>query len=159
MPVLELTRAPDARRTYELAGAGRIALRGVLGRAATAEDGRGTRWELARRGVFRTVIEATDAAGGVAAGFRAGRSLRGGGTVVVGGRELALRPSSVWRQRYALADGETELATFEGKGWGKRPVKVTLPDAGEPPAPLVLLFTAFVVKSLAEDAIAVAAST
>lgn len=62
------------------------------------------------------------------------------------------------RERYALADGEHELAVFEGKGWGRRPVKVT---ADDPAAldPGLLLFAAFLVRRLAEDAGAAAAAT
>jgi hypothetical protein len=29
-----------------------------------------------------------------------------------------LRPTSRWRERYALADGDHELAVFDGKRWG-----------------------------------------
>ena len=44
------------------------------------------------------------------------------------GRELALRPASRWRERYALADGDHELAVFDGRGWGRRPVTVVVDD-------------------------------
>jgi hypothetical protein len=66
-------------------------------------------------------------------------------------RELALRPASMWRERYALASGDRELAIIDGKGWGKRPVRVTVEDPAEL-EPGLLLFAAFVVRSLAEDA-------
>jgi hypothetical protein len=79
------------------------------------------------------------------------RSLRRGGTVRWSGRELTLEPASSWRERYALADGDRELALLDGKGWGKRPVRVTMVDA-EPIDPALLLFATFVVRGLAEDA-------
>ena len=72
--------------------------------------------------------------------------------------QLMLRPASRWRERHALADGDRELAVFEGKGWGRRPVKVTTDD----PAALdpgLLLFAAFLVRGLAEDAGAAAVTT
>ncbi len=72
-----------------------------------------------------------------------------------GDRELALRAASNWRERYALADGDRELATFDGKGWGKRPVKVTVEEDVDPG---LLLFAAYVVRQLAEDAASVATS-
>ena len=52
-------------------------------------------------------------------------------------------------------DGERELALLDGKGWGRRPVKVTVedPDAIELG---LLLVAAFVVRGLAEDASAAA---
>src|SRR4051812_24881023 len=119
---LELIRSPVDRKTYVLEGVGELRLNGWLSRGARA--GAGDReWEIARRGAFRTVMEATDAAGGVVGRFT-GRGLRRGGTVTWEGRELTLRGASRWKERYALADGERELAVIEGKGWGKRPVRV-----------------------------------
>jgi hypothetical protein len=150
---LELRRTPEDRRLYALDGFGTLRLQGFLSRAATAEAG-GTRWEIARRGFWQRRIEATDAAGAVVGAFEP-RGLRRGGTVRWAGRELELRAASRWRERYALADGDRELAVLDGKGWGRRPVKVTLddPDAVEPG---LLLFAAFVVRGLAEDASAAA---
>ena len=85
------------------------------------------------------------------------RALRRGGALEWSGRALHLRPASRWRERYALADGDRELAVFDANGWGKRPVRVTLdePAAVEPG---LLLFAAFVVRGLAEDATTAAAT-
>jgi hypothetical protein len=153
MAELELTRSRTDRRLYELEGVGTLRLEGVLTRSATAEAGAAT-WSFDRRGFWRTTIEATDAAGAVVGSFDP-RTLRRGGSVRWGGRELELRPASMWRDRYALADGDRELAVLDGKSWGKRPVKVTI---GDPRAvePALLLFAAFVVRGLAEDASAAA---
>ena len=62
-----------------------------------------------------------------------------------------LRPDRIWRERYALVDGERSLATIEGKGWGKRPVSITTEDPAAVDAGL-LLFAAFVVRTLSADA-------
>jgi hypothetical protein len=67
------------------------------------------------------------------------------------GRELELRAASTWRARYALADRDRELAVLDGKSWGRRPVKITVDDLGALD-PGLLLFAAFVVRGLAEDA-------
>ena len=75
-----------------------------------------------------------------------------------GERDLVLRPASAWRERYALAEGDNELALFDGAGWGRRPVKVTVDDPAALDAGL-LLFAAFVVRRLAEDAGSSAAAT
>ena len=149
MADLELTRTQGDRRLYELEGVGSLRLQGLASRTATAEAG-GTRWQIGRRGFWRRLIVATDAAGAAVGEFEP-RGLRRGGTLRWAGRELVLRPASNWRERYALADGERELAVLDGKGWGRRPVKVTVddPDAVEPG---LLLFAAFVVRGLAEDA-------
>jgi hypothetical protein len=146
----ELTRTPDDRRLYALEGAGTLRLDGWFSRGATARAADSS-WRFDRRGLFTTTIEATDAAGALVGEFR-GRTLRRGGELSWGDRRLQLRPSSIWRERYALADGDRELATIEGKGWGRRPVKVTIEDGGEAIDPGLVLFGAYVVRTLAEDA-------
>lgn len=160
MADLELTRSPDDRRLYALEGVGTLRLEGWSARRAIADAGPAS-WRIARSGFWQRAIEAVDAAG-ITVGEFEPNTLRRGGAVRWDGRELTLRPASMWRERYALADGEQELAVLDGKGWGKRPVKVSVED---PAAiePGLLLFAAFVVRSLAEDAGAaggsVAAST
>ena len=67
-----------------------------------------------------------------------------------------MRPASMWRERYALAVGDHEFAIFDGKSWGKRPVRITIADpSGVEPG--LLLFAAYVVRALAEDADSAAA--
>jgi hypothetical protein len=156
MGELELTRTPGERRLYALADVGTVRLKGWASRAARAEAN-GRTWEIARRGLWRPAVEATDGAGRTVGQFRA-RSVRRGGTLRWIDRELMLRPASRWRERYALADGDHELAVFEGKGWGRRPVKITVDD---PRAldPGLLLFAAFVVRGLGEDASAAVGAT
>ena len=107
--------------------------------------------------MLRTTIEATDAGGTTVGAFRA-HGMRRGGSLRWGERELALRPASRWRERYALVDGDRELATFEGKGWGKRPVKVGV-DAPDELEPGLMLFAAYVVRGLAEDAATAASAS
>ncbi len=97
------------------------------------------------------IARATDEGGVVVGEFEPRGGLRRGGTLRWEHREYALRPSSSWRERYALLDGETELALLDGKGWGKRPVAVTVADLALV-EPGLLLFATFVVRGLAEDA-------
>jgi hypothetical protein len=146
---LELTRVPGDRRSYALAGVGSLRLVGFFGRSATAEAG-GSRWRLARRGFWRGEIEAVRDTGEVEGEF-APRAIRRGGSLRWGNRELTLTPASSWRERYALADGERELVLLDGKGWGRRPVRISMQEPGAVDAGL-LLFAAFVVRGLAEDA-------
>jgi hypothetical protein len=149
MAELELTRSRDDRRRYEVDGVGALRLGGFLSRGATAEAGTAT-WAFDRRGFWQTTIEATDAAGGLVGSFDP-RKLRRGGSLRWGDRGLELRPASRWKERYALADGDRELAVFDGKGWGRRPVEVSVDDMATV-EPGLLLFAAFVVRGLAEDA-------
>lgn len=149
MAELELKRVAGDRRLYALGDVGTVRLQGLASRAAIAEAGTSS-WRITRRGFWQRVIHATDAAG-TAVGVFEPRSLRRGGTLRWAGRELALRPASHWRERYALADGDHELAILDGKGWGRRPVKVTVDDP-EAVEPGLLLFAVFVVRGLAEDA-------
>jgi hypothetical protein len=153
---LELTQVQGERRLYSLEGVGTLRLEGLGSRRATAEaDGR--RWRIARHGFWRRAIQASDEGDNVMGEFEP-NSLRRGGAVLWHGRELALRPASQCRERYALAEGSRELALLDGKSWGRRPVKVTLDDAEAIDTGL-LLFTAFVVRGFAEDAAATVAAT
>jgi hypothetical protein len=153
MTELELTRSRDDRRRYDLEGVGALHLGGMFSRGARAEAG-GTEWSFGRRGLFGSAMEAADAAGDVVGSFKAG-AIKRGGPLEWRGRELALRPASMWKERYALADGDRELALIDGKAWGKRPVRVSLEDPGAV-EPGLLLFCAYVVRGLAEDASATA---
>ena len=146
---IELKRTEEDRRLYALEGVGTLRLEGLGGRMATAEAGAES-WHLTRRGFWRRTIQATDAADSVVGEFEP-RGLRRGGALRWAGRELELRPASKWRERYALADGDRELAVFDGKGWGRRPVEVSVDDPATV-EPGLLLFAAFVVRGLAEDA-------
>ena len=153
MTELALTRSPGDRRRFDLQGYGTLRLGGWASRWASAEaDER--RWGFARRGILRSRIEATDPAGTVVGLFE-GRSLKRGGALRWNEHEYELKPDSRWTERYALLDGERRLAVLDGKGWGKRPVRVDVEDVTETD-PGLLLFTAFVVRALAEDATAAA---
>jgi hypothetical protein len=149
MADIELQRSKHDRRLYGLDGVGTLRVEGVFSRRATAEA-RGRTWHIARRGLWQRGLQASNPDGTVAGEFLP-RGLRRGGALHWGGRELGLRPASSWRERYAIVDGERELAILDGKGWGKRPVNVTIDDPGAI-EPGLLLFAVFVVRGLAEDA-------
>ena len=150
MADLELTRSQGDRRRYDLAGVGTLRLQGPFSRTADAETDDGKKSRFKASGVFRLRTTATDARGAVVGEFEA-HTLRRGGPLRWAERELVVQPASAWRERYALTEGARELALFDGKGWGRRPVKVTVDDPAALDAGL-LLFTAFVVRRLAEDA-------
>jgi hypothetical protein len=158
VPELQLVRDPEDRRRYVLDGIGSLRLEGWSRRRATL-DAAGRSWQAAPVGFWQRRVAATDAAGSPVAEFDP-RSIRRGGILRVGDRELQLTPASRWKEHYALKDGERELAVLEAKGWGKRPVRVAVDDPGAVD-PLLLLFAAFVARRLAEDAAsaATAAST
>ncbi len=149
MTDLDLTRTPGDRRLYSLESVGTLRLEGLASRRATAEARGGERWRIARRGFWQRTVEATDVMGIVAGRFER-RGLRSGGTLRWAGRELTLRPTSLWRARYALVDGDREVAMLHGKGWGRRPVKITVDDV-DALEPGLLLLAAFIVRGLAED--------
>jgi len=150
---LELTRTPGDRRTYAIDGIGTLRLEGLWSRRATAEAAR-TSWHIISSGLWKRTLHSTDAMGRVAGEFKAA-GLRRGGPLRWGDHEFAVRAASTWRGRYALVDGEREIAILEGKGWGKRPVKITVDDIEAIEAGL-LLFAIFVVRQLKEDASAAA---
>jgi hypothetical protein len=67
-----------------------------------------------RRGILGQRSAALDQTGATVGQFEPG-SIRRGGAITWNGRQLSLRPASAWRERYTLADGDTELARFDGK--------------------------------------------
>ncbi|MGE3233158.1 MAG: hypothetical protein AB7O78_05480 [Thermoleophilia bacterium] len=145
---MELTRSRDDRRRFDLEGAGSIRLGPWYRGGATILAGDEV-LEVERRGILRRTIEALDPAGAVVGRFGPQGGKRGG-PLWWDGRELALRPSSFWRERYALVDGDRDLALLDGKGWGSRPVRIRLDDPATEPS--LLLFAAYVVDRLADDA-------
>lgn len=149
MAELELIRSRHDRRVFEVDGVGALRLGGFFSRAATARAG-GASWSFERRGLWDNTIEARDATGAEVGSFGP-RAIRRGGTLRWGGREFELRPVSSWRERYALLDGERELARLDGKGWGKRPVAVSIDEASAV-EPGLLLFAVYLVRRLADDA-------
>jgi hypothetical protein len=132
---------------------GSLRLEGWGKRRATL-DAAGRSWQAAPTGFWKRRVEATDAAGSPVAQFEP-RSMRRGGVLRVGGRELRIEPASKWKERYALKDGERELALLDAKTRGGRPVRITVEDPSTV-EPLLLLFAAFLVRRLAEDAAAAA---
>jgi len=156
VPELELTRDPHDRRRYVLEGIGSLRVEGFARRRATIEAG-GRTWQAAPTGFWRRSMVATDAAGETVAEFEP-RRIRSGGALRVGARQLEMAPASKWKQRYALKDGDHELAVLEAHAWGTRPVRVTVADPAAV-EPLVLLLATFLARRMAEDASASAAST
>lgn len=149
MAELELTRVAGDRRRYELERVGTLRLGGWFSRSAAAEAG-AERWTFARRGLLSRAVQATDALGERVGTFEP-RAFRRSGTLHWCGLVLALRPASAWRERYALVDGEHEIAVLQARSWGRHPVVMSV-DEPAMVEPGLLLFAAFVVRGLAEDA-------
>jgi hypothetical protein len=146
MTELELIRTRTDRRLYALEGKGTVRLEGMLGRSASAEAD-GCSWHFDYRGFWQRVMVATDSSNAVVGEFLP-RDLGRGGSLRWGGQQFTLEPTSILRERYTLNDGSRNLILLDGKGWGRRPVTITLPDPGAV-EPGMLLFAAFVVHQLA----------
>lgn len=150
---IELTRVPGDRRSYALDDVGMLRLEGLLMRTATDTAGAET-WRFARRGFWQRAIEATDATGETVGVF-APRDIRRGGRLRWRKTNYTLRPHSSWRERYALGQCNRELALVEANGWwgwgARRPVRLHVDDLAAID-PGLLLFTAFVVRALADAA-------
>ena len=124
---VELWRVRGDRRLFELEGVRKLRFGGLFSRSATGEAG-GRSWRFSRRGFWGRAVEASDLEGArvrefVPSGFRRGGVLRWRD------HGLVLRPSSRWRERYALVDGDRELAVVDGKGWGSRSVAISVGDS------------------------------
>ena len=140
---LELKRSPQDTKLYALEGVGKVRIEGRFATRATAEVS-ADRWDFDRRGL-RGPLRATDAAGEMTGKYWP--LLYGGGTLTWRRHELAVRRASTGPERYALADGDRELALFDARGWGKEPVRISL-EGLEDVEPALLLFAAWVVRVL-----------
>ena len=99
----------------------------ALSRSATGEAG-GRSWRFSRRGFWGRAVEASDLEGARVGKF-VPSGFRGGGALRWRDHGLVLRPSSRWRERYALVDGDRELAVVDGTGWGSRSVAIGVGDS------------------------------
>lgn len=142
-----LSRVAGQRRAYVLEGVGTLQMKGWTMRAATATAGE-LSWQIARRGVIHPVFQAADSAGDIKGALNH-RGRRRGGVLLWSGRELELRPDSIWRERYVLSDADRPLASIEGKAWGKRPENLIVHETTIDPG--LLLFAVFIVCAIAED--------
>jgi hypothetical protein len=147
---LELTRVPTDRRLYRLAGIGTVRLEGWFARTGVAQADNGRTWRFSRRGLFARVIEATDVSGAAVGQFTP-REIRRGGQLRWGTRELKLRPKGM-REHYIVSEADRDLAHLDAKGWGKRPVRISLAVDPSELDPGLLLYAAFIVHQLASDA-------
>ena len=144
MAELELKRTDDDRRLYALESVGTLRLEGLGGRMATAEAGAES-WHITRRGSgggpFRPRTRRTPWS---ASSSRAACAV---GRASLGGRELELRPASCWRERRPRRR-RARACRVRGRGWA--------PPVGAWPTRVrwswLVLFAAFVVRGLAEDA-------
>jgi hypothetical protein len=149
---LELVRDSSDRRLYTLGDVGALRLLGWSARDADAKAGAG-RWRFERPGLLGRRAVAIDETGGSVGSFDQ-HGLRRGGVLEWTGRTFELRAASTWRERYALADGESELVLLDTRGWSRTPVRITVQAEVEPG---LLLFATYVVRTLAADAGATAA--
>ena len=156
MSELELTRCSPGRRLYSLEGVGTVRLEGLLGRTATAVADNET-WRLSRRGFWQRGMEARDGADTVAGEYEP-RGARRGGVIRWHGRELKLEPTSAFRERYSLTEPDEDPIILDGHGWGKRPVRIVVPQL-DSTDPGLLLFATFVVHQLAGDTATAAAAS
>ena len=148
-----MTRERGDRRLYTLDDVGTLRLIGWASRRAEAAAGR-SRWLFAPSGLFGRRVTATDEQGSSVGEFRQ-HGVRRGGSLSWSGGHYDLRPASAWRERYALCQRDSELALFDARSWGRRPVRLTVHadvDQG------LLLFAAFVTRRLAAEADATAAA-
>lgn len=158
MTELELRRTATDRRLYALDCIGTLRFEGFWARTATAEAD-GHSWSFSGpRGLWRRVIQATDATGIAAGWFEASGWRWRGGTMRWDDRHLGWVTGGRWRERYVLVESERELALLDGNEWSWRPVRVTVVEP-QAIAPGPLPFAAFVVHQLANDRAAAAAAS
>jgi len=151
MSELRLTRSPEDRKLFVLAGVGTIRNGRWFKRSAELCAETGDSWQVDRKG-FRARPVFTDGVGGEPARFEVyGTFKRGGRLEIAGAGTYELKPASHFKERYALSAEGRELATIEASGWSaKRPVTVEVGGQTEVDD-LVLLAACWMVQQYAQD--------
>lgn len=152
---MELTRDPQDKKRYVLDGYGEVRVGGWYAAAATINAADGRTWE-AKRSSWRQRISITDTTGREPARYEPTGAFKRGGELVVGDTTYGLRPSSSWKQRYALVRDGQELATIASGGWSGTKIEVDV--TGQVDA-LVLLTACWLVRQFAEDSASATAAT
>ena len=159
MSEIELLRSPSERRRYILGDLGSLRLNGWFMRSATVET-RERSFTVEKTRSLTTAVAASDSHRELGA-FQ-GRTLRAGGRLRWLEDDYVLRHEKLFGESYALMRGDDRLALVTARGWWgwgvKRPLTMEVWDATDAG---LLLFVAFVVRSLANQraADASAAST
>jgi hypothetical protein len=157
MNEIDLVRSPSDRRRYTLGDLGSLRLNGLLMRSATAETAAGSFTVVKTRWTTASVV-ARGPRGEMGA-FHA-RTLRGGGRLTWLEEEYALRHEQPLGETYALLHGDRRLALATARGWWgwgvKRPLTMQVGNTSDAP---LLLFVAFVVRTLANQRSSDAAAT
>ena len=157
MAELTLTEDPGDKRHWTLEGVGDLRWeKGLFKNGEARLEASGASWSL-ERSTFSSKAKALDATGSEAARYEPKVAFSRGGELVVGGRSWTLKPASHWKNRFALLDGEAELATIETEGWAQRKVEVALEQEGAVPGE-VLLMACWLVRGFAEESAAATAS-
>jgi hypothetical protein len=161
---LRLRRGNRDRRRFTLETVasepiGTMRLHGLASSTAIAEAD-GASWTFTRR-FWSRAAHATNAAG-AEVGTWLPRTLRRGGTFSWEGRPVTLSPTRSWREEYALLDSGHPIAAVGRTSCGSRSVRFTM-ETTDPLPPGFVLFVAFVVLRIADDAtnaaVTVAATT
>ena len=153
---LELRRVPDERHAYFIDGIGRLRRDGGMFSSSFVGEAAGHSWRFAGRGLMQHTLEATDSNGAVIGRF-VPNTIRRGGHLEWGARQLMLNPATRSRDGYVVREEDRDIIRIENRSWGRRPLKLTLIGA-DPIEPGLVLFTAFVVHRLADNDASAAAS-
>jgi len=150
MTELRLRRDPDDRKRCVLDGVGDMRVGKWYERRATLSADSGESWEM--KPATWTSVSATDSSGAEAATYEPRGAFKRGGEIQLAesGERYDLKPSSSWRNRYALWTGDAELAAVETTGWSAQEVAVGVSE-GASVDPLLLLMACFLVRRFGED--------
>lgn len=142
---LLVDKAPDDRRVRRLDDAAWWRRRSAFSSEVDAVlDGR--ELHFSRTGVLRRGAIAEDATTGEVAA----RWTQRDGVLTTADAVLRLRRASRWKSRWSLSDARAELARFEPEGWTGSRLRIVL-ASDVPVDRLVLLFSAWLASSLAND--------
>jgi hypothetical protein len=158
MHELRLRRDRDDRKRYVLEGVGEMRVGEWYERGATLSATSGESWRV-KPANWTSSVTATASSGARVASYEPRGAFKRGGEIELAesGERYDLKPSSSWRNRYALWSADEELAAVETTGWSGQEVAVAVREEAQV-NPLLLLMACFLVRRFGEDEAAAGAA-
>jgi hypothetical protein len=129
MTEVQLTRAHDDRRRFDLDGFGSVRRTRWLTQEAELRTREGAVLTARQKGFLQRAAQAVDRAGGVVGEFRQRKLVNYGGDLTWAGVAHEISSESAWRTRYLVSRDGAPLLSVLVKGWGGRtPAVVTVSD-------------------------------
>lgn len=145
---LALVRSADDRRRYDIDGVGSLRRVGLFSRTTLLFPDGGEPLTAQSRVSLSGAAEVVAPGGDVVGEFAEQALLGHGGDLTWRGRRLRLGSGTVLISRYVLRDGDTTLLEVQARGWGDRPVDVSLGEEAVDPG--LVLFALWLTQGFVD---------